>query len=176
MSKVNHPENICFIKESQTHEMHIAIRPIVRAFEQLQTCFLKTNEDNLITLKKPLESFKVVKIGNAMKHATEENCPYLYKKGGSCEFSAYDLTDEDSIKTEPKCKKNEDLTKLLCMENTPFLEKARQLTKVRAIWKTAIRNLSFKSKLKHTSIKDVFKNTKKRKQELQENSAKHCES
>ena len=47
------------------------------------------------------------------------------------------------------------------MENTPFLEKARQLTKVRAIWKTAIRNLSFKSKLKHTSIKDVFKNTRK---------------
>ena len=50
---------------------------------------------------------------------------------------------------------------VLCMENTPFLEKARQLTKVRAIWKTAIRNLSFKSKLKHTSIKDIFKNTRK---------------
>ena len=47
------------------------------------------------------------------------------------------------------------------MENTPFLEKARQLTKVRAIWKVAIKNLNFKSKLKHTSIKDVFNATKK---------------
>ena len=82
MAKVNHSENICFIKENQIHEMHIAIRPIVRAFEQLQKCFLKTSDD-LITLKKPLESFKVVKIGNALKYATEENCPYLYKQGGA---------------------------------------------------------------------------------------------
>ena len=61
------------------------------------------------------------------------------------------------------------------MENTPFLEKARQLTKVRAIWKVAITNLSFKSKPQHTSIKDVFNKNKKRKPELQENSTKQCE-
>ena len=83
------------------------------------------------------------------------------KKGGSCEVSAFDLTDEESINTVPTCKKNEDLIKLLCMEKTPFLEKIRQLTKVKAIWKVATGNLSFKSKLKHTSIKDVFNTTKK---------------
>ena len=103
----------------------------------------------------------MVKIGNVLKYATEENCPYLYKKGGSCEVSAFDLTDEESISTIPTCKKNQELIKLLCMENTPFLEKIRQLTKVKAIWKVAIGNLSFKSKLKHTSIKDVFNATKK---------------
>jgi hypothetical protein len=69
MAKVNHKENICFIKEKYIHEMHIAIRPIVRAFENLQKCFLKTKDD-LITLKKPLENSKVVKIVNALKYAT----------------------------------------------------------------------------------------------------------
>ena len=47
------------------------------------------------------------------------------------------------------------------MEKTPFLENIRQLTKVKAIWKVATGNLSFKIKLKHTSIKDVFNTTKK---------------
>ena len=102
--------------------MHIAIRPIVRACENLQKCLLKANDD-LITLKKPLENFKVVKIGNTLKYATEENCQYLYKKGGSCEVSAYDLTDEESITTVPTCKKNQELIKLLCMETHLFLRK-----------------------------------------------------
>ena len=53
MAKVNHMENICFIREKHIHKMHIAIRPIARAFENLQKCFLKANDD-LITLKKPL--------------------------------------------------------------------------------------------------------------------------
>ena len=69
MAKVNHVENVCFIKEKHIHEMHIAIKPIVRAFENLQKCFLKT-EDDLITLKRPLEYDKVVNIGNVLKHAT----------------------------------------------------------------------------------------------------------
>jgi hypothetical protein len=76
MAKVNHKENVCFIKEKRIHPMHIAIRPIVRAFEKLQKSFLKTKDDS-ITLKKPLENFKVAKIGSAMKFATEENWPYL---------------------------------------------------------------------------------------------------
>jgi hypothetical protein len=41
------------LKEKHIHKMHIAIRPIARAFENLQKCFLKANDD-LITLKKPL--------------------------------------------------------------------------------------------------------------------------
>jgi hypothetical protein len=122
MAKVNHKENVCFIKEKQIHEMHIAIRPNVRAFENMQKCFLKTKDD-LITLKKPLEYSKVAKIGSALKYATEENCPYLYKKRGSCEVSAYDLNDAESIATTPVCKKNEELIKLLCKENIQFLEK-----------------------------------------------------
>jgi hypothetical protein len=100
--------------------MHIAIRPIARAFENLQKYFLKT-KDYLITLKKPLEYSKVAKIGSALKYATAEKYPYLYKKGGSCEVSAYDLTDAESIATTPVCKKNEELIQLLCMENIPFL-------------------------------------------------------
>jgi hypothetical protein len=84
MAKLNHKENICFIKGKQIHPMHIAIRPIARAFEKLQKCFNNS--------EKSLENFKVARIGSAMKFATEENCPYLYKKGGSCEILAYDLT------------------------------------------------------------------------------------
>ena len=153
-------ENVCFMKENQIHTMHIAIRPIVRAFENLQKCFLKTKDD-LITLKKPLQYWKVAKIGSALKYASEENCLCLYKTGGSCEVSAYDLTDVESIATTPVCKKNEELIKLLCMENIPFLEKMCALTKVKAMWNVATGNLSFKSELKHTSIKDVFNATKK---------------
>ena len=32
MAKVNHKENICFVKENNFHKMHISIRPISRAF------------------------------------------------------------------------------------------------------------------------------------------------
>ena len=62
MAKVNHKENICFVKESNFHKMHIAIRPIARAFEKLQESFIKTSGD-LIKQKIPLENFKVAKIG-----------------------------------------------------------------------------------------------------------------
>ncbi len=130
MAKVNHQENICFIKEKQIHPMHIAIRPIARAFETLQACFLKTKDD-LITLKKPLETFKAAIIGRTMKFVTEENCPYLYKKGGISEFSAFDLTNQESIATIPRCKSNEELTKLLCIENLPFWEKITALSKTK---------------------------------------------
>ena len=90
MAKVNHQENICFIKEENIHPMHIAIRPIAKAFEKLQESFLKT-KDSLITLKTPLENFKVAKVGRAMHYANAEYCPYLYKKGGISEISAFDF-------------------------------------------------------------------------------------
>jgi hypothetical protein len=47
------------------------------------------------------------------------------------------------------------------MKNIPFLEKIPALTIVKAIWKVATGNISFKSELKHTRIKDVFNATKK---------------
>ena len=160
MVKVNHQENICFIKEKNIHPMHIAIRPIAKAFEKLQESFLKT-KDSLITLKTPLENFKVAKVGRAMQYATAEYCPYLYKKGGISELSAFDLTNHESIADNPRCKQNEELTRLLCIENLPFWEKITVLSKTKAIWKKATENISFKSDLKMTSIKDVFNATKK---------------
>ena len=92
-----------------------------------------------------------------MQYATAENCPYLYKKGGISEISAYDLTNQESIANNPICKQNDELIRLLCIENLPFLEKITALSKTKAIWKNATENLSFKSELKITSIEDVFK-------------------
>jgi hypothetical protein len=103
----------------------------------------------------------VAKIGRAMQYATAEYCPYLYKKGGISEISAFDLTNQESIANNPKCKQNDELIELLCIENLPFWEKITALSKTKAIWKKATENLSFKSDLKMTSIKDVFNATKK---------------
>ena len=105
MAKVNN-------KENNIHLMHLAFRPIARAFEKLQERFLKT-KDSLITLKTPLENFKVAKVGRAMQYATAEHCPYLYKKGGISEISAFDLTNPDSIPVNPRWKQNDELTRLL---------------------------------------------------------------
>ena len=99
--------------------MHIGTRPIAKAFEKLQESFLKT-KDSLITLKNPLENIKVAKVGRAMQYATAEHCPYLYKKGGISEISAFDLTNQESIADNPRCKQNDELTRLLCIENLPF--------------------------------------------------------
>ena len=76
-------------------------------------------------------------------------------------FSAFDLTNHDSITKIPRCKSNEELSRLLCIDNLPFWEKLTALSKTKAILKKAIENLSFKSDLKMTSIKEVFNATKK---------------
>ena len=94
--------------------MLIAIRPIARAFEKLQESFTKTNDD-LIKLQMPLENLKVTKIGRAMQYATAEHCPYLYKEGGICEMSAFDLTNRYSITKIPRCQSNEELSRLLTL-------------------------------------------------------------
>ena len=79
----------------------------------------------------PLENFKVAKIGRAMQYATAEHCPYLYKERGICELSAFDLTNHDSITEIPRCKSNEELSRLLCIENLPFWEKLTLLAKTK---------------------------------------------
>jgi hypothetical protein len=58
----------------------------------------------------------------------------VLKKGGISEISAYDLTNVDIIATTPVCKQNDELIKLLCIENVPFLEKITALSKTKAIW------------------------------------------
>ena len=73
IAKVNSKETPCYVRENNFHKMHIAIRPIARAFENLQESFRKTNDD-LIKLKMPLENFKVTKIGRSMQYATIEHC------------------------------------------------------------------------------------------------------
>ena len=60
LAKVHRKENLCYVKENDFHKMHIAIRPIARAFEKLQERFTKTDDD-LIKLKMPLENIKLQK-------------------------------------------------------------------------------------------------------------------
>ena len=74
-SKVNNKENICYVQETDFHKMHIAIRPITKAFEKLQESFTRTNDD-IIKLKMPLENYKFAKIGRALQYATAKHCPY----------------------------------------------------------------------------------------------------
>ena len=45
MTKVHRKENIFYVKEKDFHKMHIAIRPIARAFEKLQEKFTNTNDE-----------------------------------------------------------------------------------------------------------------------------------
>jgi hypothetical protein len=160
MEKVWKKENICFIKENDFHAMHIAIRPIARAMENLQCKFVE-NKDDLIQLKRPLERFKVVKDGRSYVHPTKENCPYLYKPGGICEISAYDLTNKNSIQETPRFISNEEIIDMLNIGNLNYLERGTIISKTRAIWKKAIENKSFKSSLDETSLKEVFNKTKK---------------
>ena len=55
LDKVNKKENVCFIKENNIHKMHIAIKPIIRAWETLQSSFVE-NKDDLKELKRPLNN------------------------------------------------------------------------------------------------------------------------
>jgi hypothetical protein len=83
-------------------------------------------------LRRPLDNIKVAKVGRSMQY---EHCPYLHKKNGICEISAYNLTNPESIKTVPNLKSNEEISRLLKIEHLPFFEKITILTKVKTIWK-----------------------------------------
>jgi hypothetical protein len=72
------------------------------------------------------------------------------------------ITNPDSIPDNPRCKQNDELTRLLCIENLPFWEKITALSKTKAIWKKAIENLSFQSNgtfLRNMTRKFISSNT-----------------
>ena len=160
LDKVNKKENVCFIKENNIHKMHIAIKPIIRAWETLQSSFVE-NKDDLKELKRPLNNFEAVKIGRAMKQIDETNCKFRFNRHGICETSAYDLTNVESIHSIPRLKTNAELEELLGITNKPFFERITTLTKVKEIWRKMTTDYSFKSDTKHTSLKEVLNNTKK---------------
>ena len=76
--------------------MHIAIKPIVKAFETLNNEFKKSKED-IIYLKTPIDQLKVPKINNRLKEPNKNSFPFLYKANGICEITTYDLTVETSL-------------------------------------------------------------------------------
>ena len=134
LDKVNKKENVCFIKENNIHKMHIAIKSIIRAWETLQRSLVE-NEDDLKEFKRPLNNFKAVKIGQAMKQIDETNCKFLFNKHGICEISAFDLTNVESIHSNPKLKTNAVLEELLGITNKQFFERITTMTKVKEIWR-----------------------------------------
>ena len=86
-------------------------------------------------LKRPLNNFKAVKIGQTMKQIDETNCKFLFNKHGICEISAFDLTNVESIHSNPKLKTNAELEELLGITNKQFFERITTLTKVKEIWR-----------------------------------------
>ena len=81
MAKVNHQENICFIKENNIHPMHIAIRPIAKAFEKLKESFLKTKY-SLITLKLPWKTLRLQKLEEQCNTLLQNTAHICTKKEG----------------------------------------------------------------------------------------------
>jgi len=148
--------------------MHVAVRPIVRAWETLQKAFV-LDKDPAKELRRPLNYFKAWKVGNSYQQINSQNCSFLYNKSGICEITTLDLTNAATIHTNPKLKTNQELADLLGISNLQFFERITILTKVKAIWKKMTSDYSFKSEQKHTSLQEVFDNTKKRQQKLQEN-------
>ena len=98
-----------------------------------------------------------------MKQIDETNCKFLFNKHGICEISAFDLTNVESIHSNPKLKTNAELEELLGITNKQFFERITILTEVKEIWRKMTTDYSFKSNTKHTSLKEVFNNTKKGK-------------
>ena len=66
MAKVNNKENICFVKDNNFHNMHIAIKPILKAFKTLHNEYKQSKED-IIYLKTPIDHHKIAKINSRMK-------------------------------------------------------------------------------------------------------------
>ena len=140
--------------------MHIAVRPIVRAWDTLQNAYVK-DKDPAKELRRPLNHFKAWKVGNTHQQINQTNCKFLYNKNGICELTTLDLTNEATILTTPKLKTNIELVELLEIGDMPFFERITILTKVKAIWMKMTTDYSFKSEHKYTSLKEVFDNTKK---------------
>ena len=93
------------------------------------------NKDDLKELKRPLSNVEAVKIVRAMKQIDKTNCKFLFNKHGICETSAYDLTNVESIRSNPRLKTTAELEELLGITNKPFFERITTLTKVKEIWR-----------------------------------------
>ena len=144
---------------------------LTAAWETLQDAYVK-NKEGAKELKRPLAYFKAVKVGNSFQQINRTNCNYLYNKHGICEITTFDLTNAESILTTPKLKTNNELEEILAIGNLPFYERITILTKDNAIWRKMTTDYSFKSENKHTSLKEVSDNTKKRQQKLQKNTSR----
>ena len=160
LDKVTKIEKVCFLKEIDIHPMHIAVRPIVKAWETLQNAYVEDKEPAK-NLRRPLNYFKAWKVGNTYQLINKTNCKFLYNKHGICEITILDLTNEGTIMATPKLKTNIELAEMLGIRDLPFYERITILTKVKAIWKKMTSDFSFKSEQKYTSLKEVFDNTKK---------------
>ena len=57
LDKVTKKEKVCFLKETNIHPMHVAVRPIVRAWETLQKAFVLKREPAK-ELRRPFNFFK----------------------------------------------------------------------------------------------------------------------
>ena len=108
LDKVTKKEKVCFLKETDIHPMHIAVRPIVRAWETLQKAFVKDKEPAK-ELSRPLNFFKAWKVGNNFQQINETNCKFPYNKHGICEITTLDLTSGLTTLTTPKLKSNLEL-------------------------------------------------------------------
>ena len=160
MEKVSRKENIHLVKEDDIHKMHIAVRPIARALEELQRSYHNNYREDVRELNKPLHGQKV-KIRNQNLTVNKTNYPFLYNKNGICEISARDITDPRSTNTEPRLKSNDELLRILNKGNNNYFENIVMINKTRELWKKLMDKYSFKHKLKHTNLKELFEQTKK---------------
>ena len=166
LSKVQNPENCCFIQTKDIHKMHISILPIVKAFSTLQENYMKIGGASA-TMNTPLDQLELVREPTQRrqqirwKKPTRTTHPALYRGSNICEITGKTLSEQNSLHTSPKMKTDQELWNLLGIENMHFLRKAEILREIKKLYKNLTENKDFTVKTEPEGLPSFFKSVKK---------------
>ena len=167
-SKVNKPENSCYIRRKDIHAMHISILPIVDAFEELQKKFLKDVGNNA-RMNTPLDQLELIIQRPATRTAkvkmakpTKTTHPFLFSRGKICEITGAMLTTKDSLYTRNQTlRPGPEIWEILQVDHLLFLRKYEILNQVKKLYQKLIENRTFKTTDDPVSLPEMFNKVKK---------------
>ena len=167
-SKVNKPENCCYIRRKDIHAMHISILPIVDAFEELQKKFLKDIGNNA-RMNTPLDQLELIIQRPATRTAkvkmakpTKTTHPFLFSRGKICEVTGAMLTTSDSLYTNNQTlRPGPEIWVILQVDHLLFLRKCEILIQVKKLYQKLTENRTFKSTDEPVSLPEMFNKVKK---------------
>ena len=153
--------------------MHIAIIPIVNAFEELQSKFLEDKE-NTARMHTPLDQLDLIvqrpatraRKAEIAKHMRTTH-PFLFKKGKICEITGALLGTPESINSNhPKLKTAQEFWEVLGVTNLHFLRRGDILSQVKKLFRNLIENRDFSKKEDPCSLPEMFNKVNKRKSNI----------